>query len=174
MWPSAAYPDLFPRDVAIRVSPDGLGWTTVATKTDIAATAGNPVTLTFPATTLRFVELRATRLAQHASGLYYAAVAEIETLTASEPAGTIVATWTSPSDEGPTGHAASYDLRVGACPFNTATAATVTTAAPGAAATPERARATGNTPGTTCVAVRSTDAAGNVSELSNVATVVVP
>ncbi|MES1165164.1 MAG: discoidin domain-containing protein, partial [Verrucomicrobiota bacterium] len=174
VWPSAAYPALFPPDVAVRVSPDGLAWTTVATAANVTAAAGSPVTLSFPATSLRFVELRATRLAQQGAGVYTAAVAEIETLTASEPPGTLVVSWTSPADDGATGRAASYDLRVGACPFAAATATAVTTAAPRDAGTPERARATGKPAGTYCVAVRSTDAAGNASALSNVATITLP
>jgi hypothetical protein len=129
-WPAAAYPDLFPPDVTVRVSPDGLAWTTVATQTGLAASPGSPITITFTAVPLRFVELRATRLAHHASGMYYAVLSEVELLTASEPAGTIAASWTAPSDDGPSGNATAYDLRVGTCPFDPATAAPVTTAAP--------------------------------------------
>ncbi|MBC8131921.1 MAG: discoidin domain-containing protein, partial [Deltaproteobacteria bacterium] len=174
-WPSPSFPDLFPPDVTVRVSPDGLAWTTVGSQTGIVAVAGQPITITFSATAVRFVEWRATRLARHASGSYYAAIAELETLTASEPAGTAVISWTAAADDGPTGRAASTDLRIGPCPFDPVAAAVVTTAIPSAPGTPERARATGLTPGGTyCAAIRSTDDAGTVSLQSNVATIVIP
>ena len=102
-----------PPHVAVRVSPDGLAWTTVATSAGITATEGVPVVITFAAAQLRFVEVRATRLAQHGSGLYYAALAEVEVLTASPAPGAVVASWTAPADDGPTGRAAHYDLRMG-------------------------------------------------------------
>jgi hypothetical protein len=174
LWPSSSYPELFPPDVSVRVSPDGLAWTTVASASNVTAAAGVPVSLTFAPTTLKFIEVRATRLAHPPGGLYYAAIAEIEAYTANEPAGTMVASWTSPSDDGPTGGAASYDLRVGACPFTPATASAVTTATPLGPASPERARITGKTPGTYCVAIRSADSAGNFSGYSNVVQILAP
>jgi hypothetical protein len=170
IWPAPGFAELFPPDFVVRVSPDGLAWTTVATRTGVTATAGQPVVVDFTATTLRFVELRATRLAHHSSGLYYAAVAELELLTAAEPAGTIVASWTSPADDGPSGRAGSYDLRIGPCPLNTATAPAATTTAPHDAGTPERARIGNLSPGQYCLAIRSTDEAGNASAFSAPAT----
>lgn len=95
-------------------------------------------------------------------------------LTASPPPGTIVAFWTAPADDGPTGRAARYDLRFGACPFNPATATAVTTSIPAAAGSPERVRAAGIPSGAVCAAITATDDAENVSALSNVATIVVP
>ncbi|MEO8213859.1 MAG: discoidin domain-containing protein, partial [Myxococcales bacterium] len=175
LWPSDSFLDLFPPDVAVRVSPDGLAWTTLASATGIIAAADQPTTIPFTATSLRYVELRATRLARHASGSFYAAIAELETLTASEPPGTAVISWTAPADDGPSGRAASTDLHIGPCPLDMTTAPVVTTTTPGAPGTPERARAAGLTPGHTyCAAIQSTDAAGNVSALSNVATIVLP
>ncbi|MEP6654599.1 MAG: discoidin domain-containing protein, partial [Myxococcales bacterium] len=175
LWPSDSFLDLFPPDVTVRVSPDGLAWTTVASATGIIAAAGQPTTIPFTATSLRYVELRATRLARHASGSFYAAIAELETLTASEPPGTAVISWTAPADDGPSGRAASTDLHIGPCPIDMTTAPVVATTTPGAPGTPERARAAGLTSGRTyCAAIQSTDAAGNVSALSNVATIVLP
>lgn len=174
IWPADAFTGLFPPDFQVRTSPDGLAWTTVGTVINYVATAGQPALVTFPTRTLRFVELRVTRLAQHSGGLYYAAVSELEVLTASEPPGTVVASWTSPSDDGATGRAASYNLRVGACPLQTATATAAPTTAPAAAGTPERTRIGGLASGQYCVAVASADSAGNNSAFSNVATVTVP
>jgi chitodextrinase len=175
LWPSDAFADLFPPDVTVRVSPDGLAWTTVASQTGIAALPGQPVLIPFTATALRFVELRATRLAGQVSGSYDAVVAEIETLTASAAPGSAMVSWTAPADDGPSGRAASTDLRIGPCPLDFATGMAVATGTPSAAGTPERARAAGLTPGATyCAAIRATDDAGNVSALSNVATIVFP
>jgi hypothetical protein len=173
IWPADAFTGLFPPDFAVRVSPDGLAWTTVGTVTNYVASAGVPAVINLPATRLRFVELRATRLAL-AGDLYYAAVSEIEVLTASEPPGTVVASWTSPRDDGVTGHAASTELRVGACPLDTASAPIAPTSAPAAAGTPERTRIGGLAPGTYCVAIRSSDDAGNSSAFSNVASISLP
>jgi len=175
LWPADSFPDLFPPDVAVRVSPDGLAWTTVASRTGIVATAGQPVTISFTASPLRYVEVRATRLPLQISGSYYVAFAEVEILTASQPAGTAVISWTATSDDGPSGRAASTELRLGPCPFDLTTARVIVTGTPSAPGTPERASATGLTPGaTTCAAIRATDDVGNVSALSNIATIVLP
>ncbi|MEA2700496.1 MAG: trimeric autotransporter adhesin, partial [Myxococcales bacterium] len=167
LWPADGFADLFPPDFSVRVSPDGLAWTTVATKTGYAATQGQPAVIDFTATSLRFVEVRASRLAHHSSGLYYAALAEIEVLTAAEAPRTIVASWTSPSDDGPSGRAASYDLRLAPCPMEPATAPAMSTTAPHDAGSPERTRIGNLQPGKYCLAVRSTDDAGNVSAFSD-------
>ena len=124
----------------MRVSPDGLAWTTVATQTGYVAAAGTPLIVDFAATPLRYVELHATRLAAASAGVFYLAVAEIETYTASAPAGSVVASWTSPTDDGPSGGAASYDLRAVACPLDLTTAPSLTAPTPSPAVV-ARARA---------------------------------
>ena len=90
-WPADALVALFPPDFTVRVSPDGLAWTTVATRTGYVAAAGQPLAVDFGATSLRYVELHATRLAAASAGVFYLAVAEIELHTASAPAGSVVA-----------------------------------------------------------------------------------
>ncbi|HEY2901009.1 MAG TPA: discoidin domain-containing protein [Polyangia bacterium] len=170
VWPADGFTDLFPPDFQVRVSPDGLAWTTVATKTGYVATQGQPALMDFAAASVRFVEVRATRLAHPASGLYYAAVAEVEIVTATDATRTIAASWTSPSDDGPSGHAASYDLRVALCPMSNPTAApAVTVSAPREAGMPERTRVTNLGSGRYCLTIRSTDAAGNTSDFSDMA-----
>ncbi len=84
-------------------------------------------------------------------------------------------TWTAPSDD--SGTVASYDLRQAsgaACPITDATfaaATAVTTGTPAAAGSADSADATGLTASTSyCFALKSSDAAGNVSAISNVAT----
>src|SRR6185369_2891356 len=68
IWPADALTALFPPDFTVRVSRDGLAWTTVQTTTGYVASAGQAVVVTLAATPLRYVELRATRLAQAAAG----------------------------------------------------------------------------------------------------------
>ncbi|HEY8923382.1 MAG TPA: hypothetical protein VIU64_03315, partial [Polyangia bacterium] len=149
-------------------------WSTAATRTGLTASEGQPVTISFSAMSVRYVEVRATRLARHSSGLYYAALGEAEILTASQTPGSVVASWTAPADDGPSGRAARYDLRVGACPYDAATAAAVTTPTPSAAGTPERARASGVASGAACAVITSFDDAGNQSAVSNTAMITVP
>lgn len=100
IWPADALVALFPPDFTVRVSPDGLAWTTVATRTGYVAAAGQPLAVDFAATSLRYVELHATRLAAASAGVFYLAVAEIELHTASAPAGSVVASWTAPPTTG--------------------------------------------------------------------------
>ena len=174
IWPADALVGLFPPDFTVRVSPDGLAWTPVATRTGYVAAAGQPLVVDFAATPLRYVELRATRLAAASAGVFYLAVAEIELYTASAPAGSVVASWTAPADDGPSGNAATYDLRAAPCPLDVTTAPSVTAPTPSPAGTPERARLAQLPSGPTCFAIRSTDSAGNASAWSNIASISVP
>ena len=174
IWPADALVALFPPDFTVRVSPDGLAWTTVATQTGYVASAGMPLVVDFAATSLRYVELHATRLSAASAGVFYLAVAEIELYTASAPAGSVVASWTSPTDDGPSGAAATYDLRAAACPLDPTTAPSLTAPTPSPAGSPERARLSQLPSGMTCFAIRSTDAAGNASDWSNIASINVP
>lgn len=81
--------------------------------------------------------------------------------------------WTAPTDTGPLGRASSYDLRystsaITAANFGSATAATGL-AAPKAAGQAETFTVSGLTPNTPYFfAIKSADAAGNVSAISNV------
>ena len=88
---------------------------------------------------------------------------------------TIHVIWTAPADN--SGNIASYDLRQAsgpACPINDgnfATSTPVPTGSPKAAGSAESADATGLFASTTyCYAIKSTDGAGNVSAISNIAT----
>lgn len=87
----------------------------------------------------------------------------------------VTLTWTAPGDDGNIGQAASYNLRYSTNPitdgnFDSATAVTGL-AAPATAGSTETTTVTGLQPSTTYFfALKTTDDAGNVSALSNVAT----
>jgi chitodextrinase len=168
LWPSPTAPELFPRALVVRTSPDGLAFTDAASRSGVSATAGVPIDVSFASARVRFVEVRATELARSGAGLFYAVVAEAEVLTPNEPAGTLFASFTAPGDDGPSRRAASYDLRIGACPHDHASATAFATGTPGEAGSPERFRLASVPTGRRCVGLVSHDAAGNASALSNV------
>ena len=173
VWPAAGLEGLFAPDFEIRVSPDGLTWTTVAAVTGHRPTGQVPYDARFAATTGRYVEYRATQLASYGNGLYYAVVAEIDVHEAAPLPGSVAFNWTAPGDDDDRGQATSYALAIGPCPFDAATATQVATASPLAAGSPERYGASGLAAGTYCVNVTATDEVGNVSGASNVAQVTV-
>ncbi len=81
--------------------------------------------------------------------------------------------WTSPGDNGQVGNAASYALRIATTPITSATWGSATVAgpppAPASAGTTQTVVLGGLVPSTTYyVALRATDAAGNIAALSNV------
>jgi hypothetical protein len=174
LWPADAQVALFPSAFALRTSADGTSWTTVYTATGVHAQAGTPLDATFNAISARYVELRATTLAPGSNGLYYAAVAEMQIYAAAPAAKSALVAFTAPSDDSASGQATSYDLRVGPCPFAAATSTGVTTTTPQAAGSPERFTVGPLTSGSYCAAVRSRDAASNLSAFSNVVTFTIP
>ncbi len=87
----------------------------------------------------------------------------------------VTLTWTAPGDDGNVGQAASYDIRYSTTPITDVNFASATPAAgaptPSMAGTTESFDITGLQPATTYFfALKTSDAAGNVSALSNVAT----
>ena len=101
--------------------------------------------------------------------------ATVTNLAAGAPTlNSLTVTWSSPSDDDVSGVAASFDLRTSLYPITAATFAAATPVngepAPAAAGTPHQLVVTGLSPSTTqYFALRTTDKAGNVSALSNVA-----
>ncbi|MBN2526225.1 MAG: discoidin domain-containing protein [Deltaproteobacteria bacterium] len=174
LWPDIDLAHLFPVGVAVRVSVDGLTWSTVLAENDVVLNAGDSLEAVFPVTAARFVEVVATELAMENNGLYYAVVAEVEVVHAESDPGTVVVTWTASGDDGVDGIASSYALQYSACPFDSASAQLATTYAPGESGDPELARITGLSSGTYCVAVTVIDDAGNQSPLSNVGEITIP
>ena len=81
--------------------------------------------------------------------------------------------WTQPGNDGMSGRVSSYDLRQSTSPlteanFSAATSCTSSSLVPGTPGTPASVTVSSLTPGTTYYfALKSTDAAGNVSSLSN-------
>jgi hypothetical protein len=166
LWPAAAYAELFPRAFELRVSPDGLAWTTVLAQSNYSATPNVAISASFTSQPTRFVELRAPELASSSNGYYYAAASELEVQSASEPAGTAVVSWTAPGDDGFIGDASQYDLRISSCPFNAATSTAITTWAPLPVGTPERYTLHGLSSGQYCTSLKTLDEVGNVSAAS--------
>ena len=84
--------------------------------------------------------------------------------------------WTAPFDNDTSGHAASFDLRYATAPITAGNFAQATTIngepLPGPDGTPHTVTLAGLNPGTQYYfAIKSTDFAGNVSAISNVATI---
>ena len=94
------------------------------------------------------------------------------TLSATSPSmGVAVVSWTAPGDDGTTGTAAAYDLRYSTNPIdagNFAAATALTAPAPATAGTTQSVQAALPVGFTYYFAIKSRDAAGNVSALSNV------
>jgi hypothetical protein len=173
LWPAEGLSDLFPVDFQIRVSPNGLNWTTVRVETNYHAQEGVPYTTSFAASQVRFIELAATRLAAYGNGLYYAAIAELEPFEAATVQGTIVVDWTATGDDGNAGTAHHYLLQRSGCPFTGGGAVVIPTEAPLIAGSPERVIVSGLAGGSYCVALTAIDEAGNFGGRSNEATVTV-
>jgi hypothetical protein len=173
LWPAPGFANLFPVDFTVRISPNGLTWTTVGTRVGYTAIEQTPLELNFAAAETRFVELNATRLASFGNGLYYAVVAELEPYEAASASGTALITWTAPGDDGTTGTASAYRLERSPCPFDANAAVQLPTEAPQAAGTPERTLVTGLAAGTHCLRLTTYDEANNVGPTSNLATITV-
>lgn len=100
---------------------------------------------------------------------------EVRQQSAPSTATAVTLSWTAPGDDGNIGQAASYDLRYSTAPittdnFSSASAATGMTA-PAVAGATETATITNLQPATTYFfALKTTDDAGNVSDMSNVTT----
>ena len=109
-----------------------------------------------------------------ADGLYYAVVGEFEIYRPQLESGNAFATWTAPTDVGPTGNAASYTMTVSSCPWSLVDAQEISgLASPRSAGYPERAELSLSS-GTYCIGLTSTDDAGNESAVSGFGPVVIP
>ena len=172
IWPSGTLAELFPRAFDVKVSPDGLAWTTVHTEVDYHASAGVPLLVPFDAEATSFVALDISGRA--GSGPFYAVVAELEVTTASESPGTVYLGWTAPGDDDHEGQAVAYELAWSPCPFDSATATPVTTDPPAVAGIVERYRLEDLPAGELCFGVTSLDDEGLQSAPSNVAQLTVP
>jgi len=101
--------------------------------------------------------------------------ATISNLSVSNPTRqSLTLTWTAPADNGPEGKAASYDLRYSTAVINESNWSSATQVSglptPASAGTSQTFTVTGLSAGATYYfAIKSTDAAGNVSGLSNIA-----
>jgi|GEM_PF-3740522 len=174
LLPRPNWPQLFPASFAVEVSTDGQAWTEAVAETGFSAQPNVWYEAEFAPCNARYVRLSvpASRL-NDKNGLYYVQLMEFQ---ACEPASQVVRlTWSAPSDDTSPWRAESYSVRYAA--------SAISSEAGWAAATPV---AVGMTPGAAgsdeslvtdllpvdgpmYFAVRSADAAANVSGLSNAA-----
>jgi len=99
---------------------------------------------------------------------------ELEIYRPQLESGNVFATWTAPSDIGPTGNAASYTMTTSSCPWSLLDAQVIPgLATPRAAGYPERAELSLSS-GTYCIGLLSTDDAGNESNVSSFGPVIIP
>jgi len=170
IWPSDSFLELFPNGFEVRVSTDGLTMQTIATENGFQPKAETAYVADANGQQVRYVEFVATDLAQHSNGLYYAVLSEIEAIAATTQPGTVNLSWTATGDDNTAGQAHAYDLRVGACPFDSDAAETVSTETPLVSGSPERYVVTGLDEGTYCAAIFVMDEANNTSDWSNTVT----
>ena len=176
LWPSRSYPEFFPRDYELEISDDANWWEVVGGERGVRlgpADVDNPRIITFAATRARYVRLRVITSNEHASGFGYVMLAEMEAYDASSVGDSLLLTFTAPGDNPGRGAAASYDIRVSRMPFDEDDFAAQDQAdAPTPSATPlrEQVRVDGLLTDTTYYfALTATDAAGNTSGMSNLA-----
>jgi chitodextrinase len=174
MWPAVGFESLFPKGVDIEVSADRLVWRKVFSNSDYSAVPETPLTAAFPVVPVKYVRLNVNETAMGDNDFFYAVVAELEVIHAEAVPGTVTVSWTATGDDGASGTADAYDLRVGACPLDFDTATPVVTDAPKVSGTPEIARIRTLTEGTFCIGLIVTDEANNPSELSNIVEVYTP
>ncbi|MGH9463692.1 MAG: discoidin domain-containing protein [Vicinamibacteria bacterium] len=113
----------FPKDFAIQLSTDGIGYTPVRAENDFTATVSTWYEFPFPATSARYVKIQVTEQ-RPSNGKYFTELAEVDVWSA-EPNIVATLTWTATGDDGATGTAASYEIRFTTSPtdFQSATLA---------------------------------------------------
>ncbi len=169
---------LFPEELEIQLSADNLSFATVHRATGLSAAQGTLHRLTFPAASGRFVRVFVTKPRRSAGGAYAAQIGEIQVFGATFVPGPVTLNWTAPGDDGPSGSAASYDLRYSRSPIVSVADFAAATPVAGAPV-PQAAGAIESMvvslpQGTYHFALRSMDDSGNQSGLSNVFTIAVP
>jgi len=173
-----AYQDLFPVDFRLDVqSEDNPSWTTVLSESDYVSPTG------WSEWALGAVEANRVRLVVTKTnvwnGLHYASLAEVELYDDPTNYTTMRLSWTAPGDDGDTGVAAQYDIRMSPNDLNEdnfdsgdpVDGAPI----PSMAGSLERLDVTDLDPETTyCFALKTVDDANNWSNMSNAACATTP
>lgn len=178
---AADYPDLFPSTFTIEAH-DGTGadplsadvpeegWQVVVRSEGASASAAEALERRFAPQQARWLRLRAETEIDEA-GRHLLAVGDFEALAADNGSASVQLTWTVPSDKGPTGRPARYEVRYAAFPLTAENFEQGTEAGAGAPSQPggpEALVVSGLNPETRYhFAVVSIDDAGNRSALSN-------
>ena len=170
---------LFPQALQIQVSDtENSGFSTVHEETDLPVTAGLWHEFDFTAATGRYVRVNMTQMRQH-WGKYRAQVAEIEVYEATFIGGSTTVAWTAPGDDGNEGTAASYALKWSTSTITDANFDSATDVAsmptPQVAGTSQEVD-TDALPdeSTVYLALKTTDEASNVSDISNIVSFTTP
>ncbi len=171
----------FPVDFQIQVASVENDFATWSTGTNIVPpAAGSEYTISFASVDARWVKLLVTRVNVYTNGLFYTQLAEMKVMEAFEMQNALRISWTAPGDDGTVGAATSYDLRWSTNPIPTDISHPnflLLTQVPGVdAMSPQAAGQTEeilhqmlDIEATYYYALKSTDNAGNISLLSNVA-----
>ncbi len=168
---------LFPEDLRVELSHDNVSFLTVAERTGLPSTQGLWHTIDFPVSSGRYVRIYITKTRISGGGLYYARIAEVDVFESAVGPTDVYVTWTAPGDDGMAGTASSYDLRYSTTPIDSAPefeAATPVTGepVPSVSGTSESLTVSNAPQGVLLhFALRTSDESGNVSALSNVASV---
>ncbi|MDX2022673.1 MAG: discoidin domain-containing protein [Deltaproteobacteria bacterium] len=173
LTPPPAYPQFFPIDFDIDVSPDGQDWTTVGGMRNAKVGAGQTLPIFFPGTFAAAVRVRVLTSRVHDSGLSYAGIAEIAVREMSSNPDGIELRFTAPGDDPGSGAATTYELRYSTSPItesNFSAATRVNTSQPAVSGLTEIVSVAGMAGESGYYfAVRAIDDGNNVSPLSNVA-----
>ncbi|MCB9536708.1 MAG: fibronectin type III domain-containing protein [Myxococcales bacterium] len=116
---AADYPDLFPAAWTLEAW-DGAAWTTVLDERDVQVDDDGWLDRRFAPVTARRLRLTG-REGGPVGDAFAVVVGGFEAYDADGGDGSLVLSWTAPADEGPTGRAARYDLRMAFEPITPAT-----------------------------------------------------
>ena len=174
------YGALFPEDFQVQVSTDNATFNTVATRTGVTIAANTWLDpIDFPPVSARYVKTRITKTRLYApSNEFYAQIGELEVTEQAQLDDQIQAQWTASGDDGTSGVAAGYDIRISTSLITGANFDAATPVAgpiPQASPNTETFTFTGLTSATQYwVAIKVIDESGNRSAISNVETITLP
>jgi hypothetical protein len=118
LWPDATYLGLFPQDLEVWTSQNGVAWSLAAQQAAVSIAADDSLTFGFEAANARFVELRSFDPPASFFGLCYSVVAEVEVQSARPSSGSVRLSWVAPGDDGLLGRASSYEVYRHTAPFD--------------------------------------------------------
>ena len=181
LYPTTGFEEYFPKDFNIQLSSDGENFTTVATETDYVVMPGQWASWMFSPLNARYLRLYITGSRLHENGNYYIMISEAAVYGQTDSLSAAL-TWTATGDDETQGTAYSYDIRYikGSSLSeeqwkNLDGSNLISSESPSSAGSLEKLITPGLDGETMyAFAMKVHDEAGNISELSNVATVITP